>query len=57
MLTVATIGLSQALIVLSLLIPNICGARHPSARRSVHFPWHLSLHLSPVVFTADDLVG
>ena len=56
MLTVATIGLSQALIVLSLLIPNLWG-QTPIGTASVHFPWHLSLGLSPIVFTADDLVG
>jgi len=56
MLTVATIGLSQALIVLSLLIPNIWG-QTPIGTATVHLPWHLSLGLSPIVFTADDLVG
>jgi len=56
MLTVATIGLSQALIVLSLLIPNIWGET-PIGNAVVRFPWHLSLHLSPIVFSADDLVG
>jgi branched-chain amino acid transport system permease protein len=56
MLTVATIGLSQTLIVLSLLIPNIWGET-PIGTATVHFPWHLSIGLSPIVFTADDLVG
>jgi len=56
MLTVASIGLSQTLIVLSLLIPNLWGET-PIGTASVHFPWHLSLGLSPVIFTADDLVG
>jgi branched-chain amino acid transport system permease protein len=56
MLTVVTIGLSQTLIVLSLLIPNLWG-QTPIGTATVHFPWHLSLGLSPLVFTADDLVG
>jgi branched-chain amino acid transport system permease protein len=56
MLTVATIGLSQTLIVLSLLIPNIWGET-PIGTASVHFPWHVSLGLSPIVFSADDIVG
>ncbi len=56
MLTVATIGLSQTLIVVSLLIPNIWG-QTAIGTASVHFPWHLSFGLSPIVFTADDLVA
>jgi len=56
MLTVASIGVSQTLIVVSLLIPNIWG-QTPIASAVVHFPWHLSLGLSPIVFTADDLVA
>ena len=42
--------------MLSLLIPNLWGEK-PIATATVHVPWHLSLHLSPLVFTADDLVG
>ena len=53
MLTVATIGLSQALVVVSLLIPNIWGQR-PIGTAVAHLPWHLAIHLSPTVFTADD---
>ena len=56
MLTVATIGLSQTLIVLSLLIPNLWGET-PIGTTSVHFPWHVALGLSPIVFSADDIVG
>ncbi|HEY7949065.1 MAG TPA: ABC transporter permease [Acidimicrobiales bacterium] len=56
MLTVATIGVSQTLIVVSLLLPNIWG-QTPIGTAVVHFPWHLSLGLSPIVFTADDLVA
>jgi ABC-type branched-subunit amino acid transport system permease subunit len=55
-LTVATIGLSQALSVLSLVVADIWGTR-PIATASVHFPWHLSLGLSPVVLSADEFVG
>jgi branched-chain amino acid transport system permease protein len=56
MLTVATIGLSQALVVVALLIPNIWGET-PIGTAVVHFPLTLSIHISPIVFTADDLVG
>ncbi len=56
MLTVATIGLSQLLIVASLLIPNIWG-QTPIGTAAVHVPIHITFRLSPVVFTADDLVA
>ncbi len=56
MLTVATIGLSQTLIVVALLIPNLWG-QTPVSTAVVHFPWHLSINISPIVFNADDLVG
>ncbi len=55
-LTVATIGLSQLLIVVSLLIPNIWGEASISTA-AAHAPFHLSLRLAPVLFTADDLVA
>ncbi len=55
-LTVATIGLSQLLVVLSLLIPRLWG-QTPIATAVVSFPWHLSWHLSPVVLDANDLVA
>lgn len=55
-LTVATIGLSQALVVLSLLIPRLWG-QTPIATASFGFPWHLSWDLSPVVLNANDLVA
>lgn len=55
-LTVATIGLSQALVVVALLIPRIWGDT-PIGTAVAHVPWHLSLRLSPVVLTADDVVG
>jgi branched-chain amino acid transport system permease protein len=54
--TVATIGLSQALVVVSLLIPRLWGIT-PIATASVHLPWHLTWRLAPVVLTADDLVA
>ena len=41
-LTVATIGLSQLLVVLSLLIPRIWG-QTPISTAVVTFPWHLEL--------------
>jgi branched-chain amino acid transport system permease protein len=56
MLTVATIGLSQALVVVALLIPNIWGET-PIGTAVVHFPWTMAIHISPIVFTADDLIG
>ena len=55
-LTVATIGLSQLLVVLSLLIPRLWG-QTPIASAVVTFPWHLSWHLAPIVFDANDLVA
>jgi branched-chain amino acid transport system permease protein len=55
-LTVATIGLSQFLVVLSLLIPRLWG-QTPIATAVVHFPWHVTWHISPVTFDADDLVA
>lgn len=55
-LTVVTIGLAQALVVASLLIPRIWG-QTPIATAVVSFPWHLALRLSPAVFDANDLVA
>ena len=55
-LTVATIGLSQALVVLSLLIPRIWG-QTPISTAVINFPWHATWRLEPVVLTADDLVA
>ena len=55
-LTVATIGLSQLLVVLSLLIPRIWG-QAPIATAVATFPWHLEWHVGPVVFDANDLVA
>jgi branched-chain amino acid transport system permease protein len=55
-LTVATIGLSQLLVVLSLLIPRIWG-QVPISTAVISFPWHATWHLNPVVLNADDLVA
>ena len=55
-LTVATIGLSQALVVLSLLIPRIWG-QTPISSAAITFPWHATWHLNPVVLNANDLVA
>jgi branched-chain amino acid transport system permease protein len=55
-LTVATIGLSQFLVVVSLLIPRIWG-QTPISTAVVNFPWHATWHVAPVVFTADDLIA
>ncbi|MGO9027677.1 MAG: ABC transporter permease [Acidimicrobiales bacterium] len=54
-LTVATIGLSQALIVGSLLVPRIWSASITNA--TIGFPWHAHLSISPVVISADYLVA
>jgi branched-chain amino acid transport system permease protein len=55
-LTVATIGLSQFLVVLSLLIPRIWG-QVPISTAVITFPWHHTWHIAPVVFDANDLVA
>lgn len=55
-LTVATIGLSQVLVVVSLLAPRIWGET-PISTAVVSFPWHLSWRLAPVAFDANDLVA
>ncbi len=55
-LTVVTIGLSQFLVVISLLIPRIWG-QTPIASAVVNFPWHFTWHIAPVVFDANDLVA
>ncbi len=55
-LTVATIGLSQALVVLSLLIPRIWG-QTPISSAVISFPWHATWRLNPVVLDANDLVA
>ncbi len=55
-LTVATIGLSQLLVVLSLLIPRIWG-QTPIGSAVVSFPWQFTWHIGPVVFNANDLVA
>jgi branched-chain amino acid transport system permease protein len=55
-LTVVTIGLSQTLVVISLIIPRIWG-QTPISSAVASFPWHLSLRLSPVVLDSNDLVA
>lgn len=55
-LTVATIGLSQALVVVALLIPRLWG-NVPIGTASIGFPWHVRVSLSPVVFDADSFVA
>ena len=55
-LTVATIGLSQLLVVISLLIPRIWG-QTPIASATVTFPWHFAWHIAPIVFDQDDAVA
>ncbi|HEX3332894.1 MAG TPA: branched-chain amino acid ABC transporter permease [Acidimicrobiales bacterium] len=55
-LTVVTIGLSQLLVVVSLLIPRIWG-QTPISSAVVNFPWHFTWHIAPVVFDSNDLVA
>jgi len=55
-LTVATIGLSQLLVVLSLLVPRIWG-QTPISSAVISFPWRSSWHVGPVVFTTNHLVA
>lgn len=55
-LTVATIGLAQTLVVISLLIPLFWRGR-PIATAVIGIPWHVSLHLLGAVFTADDVAA
>jgi branched-chain amino acid transport system permease protein len=55
-LTVATIGLAQALVVISLLIPLLWRGR-PIATAMTGFPWHLSIRLLGAVLTADDVAA
>jgi branched-subunit amino acid ABC-type transport system permease component len=55
-LTVATIGLSQLLVVVSLLIPRIWG-QTPISTAVVKFPWQFTWHITPIVFDANDLVA
>ncbi len=55
-LTVATIGLSQVLVVVSLLIPRIWG-QTPISTAVVMLPWQFTWHITPIVFDANDLVA
>ncbi|MGZ4784304.1 MAG: ABC transporter permease [Acidimicrobiales bacterium] len=54
-LTVATIGLSQLLLVGSLFIPAIWGER-PTATQ-MHVPFTVRFTIAPLVFSADHLVA
>ncbi len=54
--TVATIGLSQALLVLSLVIPDLWGST-PIGSVAANFPWHLAIVVHPVVFNANHVVA
>ncbi len=56
LLTVVTIGISQALQVASLLIPLVWGST-PIGTVHVSFPWHLVDLARPLVFTSDHVVG
>jgi branched-chain amino acid transport system permease protein len=61
-LTVVTIGLSQFLVALSLIIPSIWSSPKtngapPISTATVSFPWSLTWHLTPVVFNQNHLVA
>jgi branched-chain amino acid transport system permease protein len=55
-LTVVTIGLSQALVVVSLLLPGLWG-QAPISTAQVRPPWPMALHISPLVFNANHLIA
>lgn len=55
-LMIATVGLSQLLITGSLLLPTIW-TKPLLSNQSVHFPWHLTFSISPVVFGSDHLMA
>jgi branched-chain amino acid transport system permease protein len=55
-LMIATVGLSQLLITASLLLPGIW-TKPLLSNQAVHFPWHLSFTILPVVFGSDHLVA
>ncbi|MGO9913002.1 MAG: ABC transporter permease subunit [Acidimicrobiales bacterium] len=54
--TVATIGLSQALIVLELLVPRIW-PNSVLGSNPISFPWNMNLTIGPEVFHANDVIG
>ncbi|HEV2360837.1 MAG TPA: hypothetical protein VGS21_03960, partial [Acidimicrobiales bacterium] len=54
LLTVATIGVSQLLIVASLVIPDIWSSSLLS-NLSIHVPIGGSFYIAPIVFTSDDV--
>lgn len=55
-LMIATVGLSQLLITASLLLPTVW-SKSLLSNQAVHFPWHVTFSISPVVFGADHLVA
>lgn len=55
-LTVATIGLSQLFLVLSLLIPQIWGNLTLDTTK-VDFPWHVSFTIGTQLFTGDTIAA
>lgn len=59
-LTVATIGISQLLVVAALLVPRLWGSDVLVAEgggTSYQFPWHATATVGQQVFHADDLVA
>jgi len=54
--TVATIGLSQTVVVISLLIPRLWGNRL-LAGATVQFPWHFHFAVETQVFYSDSVVS
>ena len=55
-LTVATIGISQLFLVISLLIPRIWGASALESK-PISFPFHTSFSIGTQLFSTDDLVA
>ena len=58
-LTVATIGISQFLVLIALLVPRLWGEQVLTSpdRSGYGFPWHFSLAIGQQVFHSDDLVA
>jgi ABC-type branched-subunit amino acid transport system ATPase component/ABC-type branched-subunit amino acid transport system permease subunit len=58
-LTVATIGISQFLILAALLVPRLWGEQVITSpdRSGYGFPWHFSLTVGQQVFHSDDLIA
>ena len=54
-LTVATIGIAQGSLALSLSVPHLWG--HDTQAQQIHAGWHVDLTLAPLVFHAEHLLA